>query len=144
MNFVYFKAEYPQHETHLPLTLYLKEVHLLRDGEIIDDFGDIKITSLPFFLFSTVTTGFRKIEFTMKTNSTRRITFSSGYLQSGDYIVQTPEGREVTLLYNALSGIWVSEGEEGIQLDNNAFIENNYVLIRPLRITTRSRTESLS
>lgn len=141
MNFVYFNVEYPLQENNHTINLFLKEVHLVRNGEIIASFGDLKITSLPFFLFITVSTGFGRIEYKTKTSSTRRIRLSCGYLKSGEYIVQTPEGEEI-FSYNALSGLWTRQSEEQLKIDNHTFIENDYTLLRPLRIISRTRSES--
>jgi len=92
MNFVYFKAEYPGYEASHSVNLVLKALRLFRDGEIIADVGDLKITSLPFYFFTTAATGFRKIEYSVKAPPMRRISYSCGYLPSGKYIVNTPEG----------------------------------------------------
>lgn len=132
MNFVYFKAEYPTYEGSHSVNLVLKELKLFRDGEIIADFGDLKITSLPFYLFTTAATGFRKIEYAMKAPPMRRISYSCGYLPSGKYIVNTPTG-EIQLAFNALTGLWQGQ-QQGIKsIDNRNFIELGYALIRPAR-----------
>lgn len=138
MNFVYFKAEYPTYEGSHSVNLVLKALKLFRDGEIIADFGDLKITSLPFYLFTTASTGFRKIEYAVRAPPMRRISYSCGYLPSGSYIVNTPEG-EIALAFNALTGLWQQDKPGARTLDNHAFIELGYVLIRPARSAGRKR-----
>lgn len=139
MNFVYFKAEYPTYEGTHSVNLVLKALTLLRDGEIIADFGDLKITSLPFYLFTTASTGFRKIEYAVKAPPMRRIRYSCGYLPSGNYIVNTPEG-ETELAFNALTGRWQGDNQVVRTLDNREFIDLGYVLIRPARGAGRKHT----
>ncbi|WP_312228344.1 hypothetical protein [Pseudescherichia sp.] len=138
MNFVYFKAEYPTYEGSHSVSLVLKGLKLLRDGEIIADFGDLKITSLPFYLFTTATTGFRKIEYAVEAPPMRRITYSCGYLPSGKYIVNTPDG-EIQLAFNALTALWQRDKQGARAIDNREFIESGYSLIRPARGTGRKR-----
>ena len=138
MNFVYFKAEYPGYEGSHSVNLVLKALTLFRDGEIIADLGDLKITSLPFYLFATATTGFRKIEYTVKAPPMRRIRYACGYLPSGKYIVNTPEG-ERQLMFNALTGVWQRDSHGIRTIDNREFIALGYELIRPARGTGRQR-----
>lgn len=138
MNFVYFKAEYPSYQGSHSVSLVLKELKLLRDGETIADFGDLKITSLPFYLFTTATTGFRKIEYAVVAPPMRRITYSCGYLPSGKYIVNTPEG-EIQLAFNALTGLWQRDKQGARAIDNREFIESGYSLIRPAHGAGRQR-----
>jgi len=139
MNFVYFKAEYPTYEGSHSVNLVLKGLTLLRDGEIIAEFGELKIASLPFYLFTTAATGFRKIEYVLKAPPTRRIRYSCGYLPSGKYIVNTPEG-EIQLAFNALTGLWQKDKQDVMPIDNREFIASGYSLIRPARGTGRQRS----
>ena len=139
MNFVYFKAEYPAYEGSHSVNLVLKSLMLLREGEIIADFGDLKITSLPFYLFATATTGFRKIEYVVKAPPMRRVSYSCGYLPSGKYIVNTGEG-EIQLVFNALTGLWQKDKQDIRAIDNREFIELGYVIVRPVRGGGRQRT----
>ncbi len=139
MNFVYFKAEYPTYEGSHSVNLVLRALKLIRDGEIIADFGDLKITSLPFYLFTTASTGFRKIEYDVKAPPMRRINYSCGYLPSGKYIVNTPEG-ELKLTFNALTGRWQHDRLGGKTMDNREFTEMGYVLVRPARDRGRKRS----
>lgn len=139
MNFVYFKAEYPSYPGSHSVNLVLKALKLLRDGEIIADVGDLKITSLPFYLFFTASTGFRKIEYVMNAPPARRINYSCGYLQSGKYIINTPQG-ETQLAFNALTGLWQGQRQDTRPIDNREFIALGYALIRPVRGAAPGRT----
>ena len=138
MNFVYFKAEYPGYEGSHSVNLVLKALTLFRDGEIIADVGDLKITSVPFYFFTTASTGFRKIEYTVKAPPMRRISYSCGYLPSGKYIVDTPEG-EIQLVFNALTELWQQERQGAGTIDNRQFIALGYVLVRPARGASQKR-----
>mgnify|MGYP001007199111 CR=1 FL=1 len=138
MNFVYFKAEYPGYEASHSVNLVLKALRLFRDGEIIADVGDLKITSLPFYFFTTAATGFRKIEYSVKAPPMRRISYSCGYLPSGKYIVNTPEG-EIQLVFNALTGLWQQDSQRSRKIDNREFIALGYVLVCPARGVGRKR-----
>ncbi|WP_337038034.1 MULTISPECIES: hypothetical protein [Pseudescherichia] len=138
MNFVYFKAEYPGYEASHSVNLVLKALRLFRDGEIIADVGDLKITSLPFYFFTTAATGFRKIEYSVKAPPMRRISYSCGYLPSGKYIVNTPEG-EIQLVFNALTGLWQQDSQGSRKIDNREFIALGYVLVSPARGVGRKR-----
>jgi len=138
MNFVYFKAEYPGYEASHSVNLVLKALRLFRDGEIIADVGDLKITSLPFYFFTTAATGFRKIEYSVKAPPMRRISYSCGYLPSGKYIVNTPEG-EIQLVFNALTGLWQQDSHGIRKIDNREFIALGYVLVCPARGVGRKR-----
>jgi len=138
MNFVYFKAEYPGYEASHSVNLVLKALRLFRDGEIIADVGDLKITSLPFYFFTTAATGFRKIEYSVKAPPMRRISYSCGYLPSGKYIVNTPEG-EIQLVFNALTGLWQQDRQGSRKIDNREFIALGYVLVCPARGVGRKR-----
>jgi len=139
MNFVYFKVEYPRNEGSLSSPLYLNDVVLLRDGDIVAELGDLKITHLPYCIYRSVPTGFRKIEYRLQTHSVRRITLSCGYLKSGEYIVNTPQGEEV-LIWNALSGLWTRHSDDEMRIDGYKFVKNHYTIIRP----HRRRSESLN
>jgi len=138
MNFVYFKAEYPGYEASHSVNLVLKALRLFRDGEIIADVGDLKITSLPFYFFTTAATGFRKIEYSVKAPPMRRMSYSCGYLPSGKYIVNTPEG-EIQLVFNALTGLWQQDSQRSRKIDNREFIALGYVLVCPARGVGRKR-----
>jgi hypothetical protein len=136
MNVVYFKVDHPPHEKINPIHFYLKAVQLTRDNEIIVDAGDLKITSLPFFYFSVVPTGFGKIEFTMRNRSQLRLECSAGYIKTGEYLVATPEG-EVILPFNALTGLWTVNKTEKRYIDIQGFVERNYQLLGPVRNINR-------
>lgn len=136
MNVVYFKVDHPPHEKQTPIHFYLKSVQLLRDNGVIADFGDLKITSLPAWFYTVVPTGFSRIEFSMKNRSQLRIDCFAGYLRTGDYIVATPGG-EITLPFNALTGLWTLNKQERVYIDHQEFMERDYSLIRPARILTR-------
>ncbi|WP_312213518.1 hypothetical protein [Pseudescherichia sp.] len=132
MNFVYFKAEYPNYPGSHSVNLVLKALKLLRDGEIIASVDDLKITSLPFYFFITASTGFRKIEYSVNAPPMRRIRYSCGYLPSGKYIVNTPDG-ETQLAFNALTGLWQGLQQGARPIDNREFVERGFALIRPAR-----------
>ncbi|UDJ84115.1 hypothetical protein [Kosakonia oryzae] len=134
MNFVYFKVDSLPYEKNHQVNFYLKGVELLRDGDIIASPGDIKITTLPFFYFCIVPTGFRKIEFRLKNHPPARIVCSVGYLKTGEYLVNTPDG-EVTLPFNALNGLWTLDRTT---IDHRDFIARRFTLIRPVKNTTRN------
>lgn len=136
MNVVYFKVDHPPHEKQTPIHFYLKSVQLMRDNVVVADLGDLKITSLPAWFFTVVPTGFSRIEFSMKNRSQLRIECFAGYLRTGDYIVATPDG-EITLPFNALTGLWTLNKQERVYIDHQEFIERDYSLIRPARILTR-------
>lgn len=140
MNFVYFKAENHQQDNTVPINLMVEDVVLMRDGEVIARLGDVKITHLPLYIYRAVPTGFRKIEYKMKTNSHRRIIFSAGYLKTGDYYVETPDG-EQTMNFNALSGLWTGEHENEKLLDNHTFQDQGYAINRPVPRVKKRRSE---
>lgn len=142
MNFVYFKAEYPNYSGSHSVNLVLKALTLLRDGEVIADVGDLKITSLPFYFFITASTGFRKIEYSVNAPPMRRITYSCGYLPSGKYIVNTPVG-EIQLAFNALTGLWQRQQQGARSINNREFVELGYALIRPARGRSGNRASLL-
>ena len=87
MQLIYFKAECPFPELLPSSPVSLHEVILTRDGEIISSFNDLKLKTLPFYLFHLVPIGFRKIEHRVSGVSGGHLQFSSGYLQSGEYKV---------------------------------------------------------
>ena len=136
MNVVYFKVDHPPHDKINPINFYLKSVQLTRDGEVIADLGDLKVTSLPFYSFSIVPTGFGKIEFTMTNRSQLRIECSAGYIKTGEYLVATPAG-ELILPFNALTGLWTLSKIEKRYIDIQEFVERNYLLLGPVRNINR-------
>lgn len=136
MNVVYFKVDHPPHDKINPIHFYLKSVQLSRDGEVIADLGDLKVTSLPFYSFSIVPTGFGKIEFTMTNRSQLRIECSAGYIKTGEYLVATPAG-ELILPFNALTGLWTLSKIEKRYIDIQEFVERNYLLLGPVRNINR-------
>ncbi|MGK9172397.1 hypothetical protein KXR87_04100 [Yokenella regensburgei] len=136
MNVVYFKVDHPPHEKIHPIHFYLKSVKLIRDNEVIADLGDLKITSLPFYSFSIVPTGFGKIEFSLANRSQLRIECSTGYIKTGEYLVATPEG-EVIMSFNALSGLWTLNKAEKRVIDIQEFTERHYYLLGPVRNINR-------
>lgn len=140
MNFVYFKAENHQQDNTATINLLVEDVVLMRDGEIIAGLGDIRITRLPLYIYRAVPTGFRKIEYKMKSNSHRRIMFSAGYLKTGAYYVETPDG-EQTMRFNALSGLWSGEHEDEKLMDNHAFLNQGYAVICPVPRAKKKRSE---
>lgn len=137
MNFVYFKVDNLPHEKSHQVSFYLKAVELVRDGEIIATPGDIKITTLPFFYFCIVPTGFRKIEFRMKNSPPARIACSAGYLKTGEYLVDTPEG-ETVLPFNALNGLWMLDRSTETAIDHRGFVARQFTLIRPVKSASRN------
>ncbi|CAI8732318.1 hypothetical protein [Kosakonia quasisacchari] len=141
MNFVYFTVDNLPHEKNTPVNFSLKNVELLRDGDVIASLGDLKITSLPFFYFCPVPTGFRKIEFRMKNSPPARIVCSAGYLKSGEYLVNTPEG-EKALSFNALNGQWTLDRASRVAIDHRHFVERGFTLLRPMK--TNSRNASIN
>jgi len=82
MQIIYFKAECPFPELLPSSPVSLQEVILTRDGEIISSFSDLKLKTLPFYLFHLVPIGFRKIEHQVSGASDSHLQFSSGYLLS--------------------------------------------------------------
>ena len=136
MNVVYFKVDHPPHDKINPIHFYLKSVQLSRDGEVIADLGDLKVTSLPFYSFCIVPTGFGKIEFTMTNRSQLRIECSAGYIKTGEYLVATPAG-ELILPFNALTGLWTLSKIEKRYIDIQEFVERNYLLLGPVRNINR-------
>ena len=141
MNFVYFKAENHQQDNTAPVNILVEDVVLMRDGEVIAGLGDIKITRLPLYIYRAVPTGFRKIEYKMKTNGHRRIMFSAGYLKTGNYFVETPDGEQM-MNFNALSGLWAGEHEDEMPVDNHAFQNLGYAIIRPIPRVKKKRSEA--
>ena len=136
MNVVYFKVDHPPHERPNSIHYYLKSVQLLRDNAVVADFGDLKITNLPAWFYTVIPTGFSKIEFSMKNRSQLRIECQAGYLRTGEYIVLTPGG-EITLPFNALTGLWTLNKQEQVHIGHQEFMARNYSLIRPAKILTR-------
>lgn len=113
----------------------------MRDGDIIAELGDLKITRLPYCIYRIVPTGFRKIGYKIKNHTTRHIILSCGYLKSGEYIIQTPQG-EALFSWNALSGLWTTDSAERTQIDAHTFVENHYTISRPHRVSHRHLSES--
>lgn len=136
MNVVYFKVDHPPHEKQTPIHFYLKSVQLVRDNDVIANLGDLRITNLPAWFYTVVPTGFSKVEFSMKNRSQLRIECVAGYLRTGEYIVATPGG-EITLPFNALTGLWTLNKQEREYIDHQEFMKRDYTLIRPARIITR-------
>lgn len=132
MNVVYFKVDHPPHEKINPIHFYLKSVQLTRGDEIIAEPGDLSVTSLPYYYFCVVPTGFGKIEFAMRNRSQLRIECSAGYIKTGDYLVATPDG-EVVLPFNALTGLWTLSRSEKRYIDIQEFVQRNYFLLGPVR-----------
>lgn len=140
MQFIYFKAECVLPELLPSSRVSLKEVTLTRDGEVISVFSDLKMKMLPFYIFHLVPIGFRKIEHQVKGDSGKHLRFSSGYLQTGDYIVETPAG-EKTLRYDALTALWQPEEEGGKYLTTNDFVAQDNSIIRPVKLIYRNRRD---
>lgn len=140
MQFIYFKVECVFPELLPSSQVFLKEVVLTREGEIISTFSDLKLKKLPFYLFHLVPIGFRKIEHQVRGESGKHLRFSSGYLQSGEYIVETPAG-EKTLRYDALTALWQPEVEGEPYLTTNDFIAKDYSLVRPVKLIYRNRRD---
>ncbi|WP_437889258.1 hypothetical protein [Phytobacter sp. V91] len=132
MNVVYFKVDHPPHDKINPIHFYLKSVQLMRNNEIIAQAGDFKITSLPFYYFCVVPTGFGKIDLTMSNRPQQRIECSAGYIKTGEYLVATPQG-EIVLPFNALTGLWTLNKTEKDYINIQEFVERNYLLIGPVR-----------
>ncbi|MGP3592467.1 hypothetical protein [Vagococcus sp. WN89Y] len=132
MNFVYFKVDNLPHDKTNHGSFTLRGVELLRDGEVIAAPGDINVTELPYFYFCVVPTGFRKIEFRLQNSVPPRVQCSAGYLKSGDYLVDTPDG-ELVLPFNALNGSWTLDVGTRTVFDNRTFMERNFTLIRPVK-----------
>nr|WP_318382642.1 hypothetical protein [uncultured Enterobacter sp.] len=119
----------------------LKEVTLTRDGEIISTFSDLKMKELPFYIFHLVPIGFRKIEHQVNGETGKHLRFSSGYLQTGEYRVETPSG-EKTMCYDALTALWKPEKKEGGQyLTTNDFVAKDNSIIRPVKLIYRNRRD---
>ncbi len=137
MNVVYFKVDSLPYEKNHQVSFYLKDVELVRDGVIIATPGDIKVTTLPFFYFCLVPTGFRKIEFRLKNNPPARIDCSAGYLKTGEYLVDTPDG-EMILPFNALNGLWTLDRSTQDTIDHRDFLARRFTLIRPVKNTNRN------
>lgn len=140
MQLIYFKVEcvFPELLPSSPVAL--KEVTLTRDGEIISTFSDLKIKKLPFYIFHLVPIGFRKIEHQVRGDMGKHLRFSSGYLQSGEYIVETPDG-EKTLRYDALTALWQPETEGDAYLTTNDFVAKDYSLLKPVKLIYRNRRD---
>lgn len=136
MNFVYFKVDNLPHDKTSHSGFLLKGVELLRDGEVIASPGDIKVTELPYFYFCCVPTGFRKVEFRMKNTPPPRVQCSAGYLKTGEYLVDTPEG-ELVLPFNALNGLWLLDMDSRVAFDNRDFMARNFTVIRPVKSAQR-------
>lgn len=137
MNFVFFRIDHAPHEKTSQVNFVLKNVELLRDGEVIAVIGDLTVTSLPFFYFCSVQTGFRKIEYRMANNPPARITCSAGYLKTGDYLVETPEGEKV-MQFNALNGTWTLERNASAVIDHQGFLARDFTLVRPAKSSGRT------
>ncbi len=136
MNVVYFKVDHPPHDKLNPIYFYLKSVQLTRANEVIAEPGDLKITSLPYYYFSVVPTGFGKIEFSMANRSQLRIECCAGYIKTGEYLVATPEG-ELILPFNALTGLWTLSKSEKQYINIQEFVERHYLLLGPVRNINR-------
>ncbi|WLI77766.1 hypothetical protein Q5705_04195 [Kosakonia sp. H02] len=136
MNIVYFKVDNLPHEKTNQVNFQLKNVELLRDGDVIATPGDINVTALPFFYFCSVPTGFRKIEFRMNNNPPARVVCSAGYLKTGDYLVNTPEG-EIVLPFNALNGMWTLDKTTAARINHQDFMARAFTLIRPIKSNNR-------
>jgi len=115
---------------------------LTRENEVISTFSNLKINSLPFYSFHLVPVGFRKIEHAIKGEPGKHLQFSSGYLPSGEYRVETPAGEKM-LGYDALTGLWrlVDENEEERYLTTNEFISRSFSIIRPVKLVYRNRRD---
>lgn len=137
MNFVFFKVDALPYQKNHQVSFYLKSVELLRDGDIIATPGDIHITSLPYYYFCMVPTGFRKIEFRLKNNPPARISCSVGYLKSGEYLVDTPDG-EIILPFNAMNGLWTLDRTTQATIDHRDFLARRFTLLRPVKTATRN------
>lgn len=102
----------------------------------------MKISNLPFYSFHLVPVGFRKIEHLIKGEPGKYLQFSSGYLQSGEYRVETPNGEKV-LGYDALTALWrlADENDEERYLTTNEFISRDFSIIRPIKLVYRNRRD---
>lgn len=140
MQIIYFKAEcaFPELLPSSPVSL--QEVILTRDGEIISSFSDLKLKTLPFYLFHLVPIGFRKIEHQVRGASDSHLQFSSGYLPSGEYRVETPDG-DKTMTYDALTALWKPDAHTERYLRTNDFTAENYCILRPLKLFYRNRRD---
>lgn len=142
MQIIYFKVECLFPELLPTSKVTLKEVVLTRENEVISTFSNLKINSLPFYSFHLVPVGFRKIEHHIKGETGKHLQFSSGYLPSGEYQVDTPAG-EKTLGYDALTALWrlVEESEEERYLTTNEFVSRDFTIIRPVKLVYRNRRD---
>lgn len=84
MQIIYFKAEcaFPELLPSSPVSL--QEVILTRDGEIISSFSDLKLKTLPFYLFHLVPIGFRKIEHQVGAQATAIYSFPPDTSRAGN------------------------------------------------------------
>ncbi|MGY5956241.1 Immunity protein 26 [Kosakonia sp. BK9b] len=137
MNLVYFKVDNLPHEKTSHGSFSLKGVELLRDGEVVVSLGDVKVDTLPVYRFCTVPTGFRKIEYRIKSGAPARIHCSAGYLKTGEYLVDTPQG-EQTFAFNALNGQWTLDKNAQVVIDVRAFVERKFTLVRPAQNINRN------
>lgn len=142
MQIIYFKVECLFPELLPSSTVTLKEVVLTRENEVISTFSNLKINSLPFYSFHLVPVGFRKIEHLIKGDPGKHLQFSSGYLQSGEYRVETAAGEKI-LGYDALTALWrlVDENEGERYLTTNEFISRDFAIIRPIKLVYRNRRD---
>lgn len=136
MNVVFFKVDHPPHEKINPVHFYLKSVKLIRDNDVIADLGDLKVTSLPYYSFTMVPTGFGKIEYTLENRSQLRIECTAGYIKTGEYLVATPTG-ELIMPFNALTGLWTVNKSEKRAIDIQEFVNRKYLLLGPVRNINR-------
>lgn len=142
MQIIYFKVECLFPELLPSSTVTLKEVVLTRENEVISTFSNLKINKLPFYSFHLVPVGFRKIEHAIKGEPGKHLQFSSGYLPSGEYRVDTPAGKK-NLGYDALTALWhlVEENEVERYLTTNGFISRSFSIIRPVKLVYRNRRD---
>lgn len=142
MQIIYFKVECLFPELLSSSIVTLKEVVLTREDEVISTFSNLKINNLPFYSFHLVPVGFRKIEHAIKGDPGKHFQFSSGYLPTGEYRVETPAG-EKTLGYDALTALWrlVDEKEGERYLTTNEFISRSFSIIRPVKLVYRNRRD---
>lgn len=142
MQIIYFKVECLFPELLPSSTVTLKEVVLTRENEVTSTFSNLKINKLPFYSFHLVPVGFRKIEHAIKGEPGKHLQFSSGYLPSGEYRVDTPAG-EKNLGYDALTALWhlVEENEVERYLTTNEFISRSFSIIRPVKLVYRNRRD---
>lgn len=142
MQIIYFKVECLFPELLPTSTVTLKEVVLTRESEVISTFSNLKINKLPFYSFHLVPIGFRKIEHLIKGEPGKHLQFSSGYLPSGEYQIETPAGEKV-LGYDALTALWrlVEENGDERYLTTNEFISRDFSIIRPLKLVYHNRRD---